>query len=84
MNIIEAIIAPKNIRDQDMEQIVCPRCQDTYTHLERIRPHRDGKDARLSVVLEFSCESGCKFGFNFLQHKGCTLLDLQTIDPEVD
>jgi hypothetical protein len=84
MSIISAIISPASIADQSLEQIACPICQYTYTRLERIRPHRDGKDARLSAVLEFSCEQGCKFGIGFLQHKGFTLLELQTFNPEED
>lgn len=62
--------------DQSKEvKLHCAMCGFQNTHLENIQPHWKGKDNRLSVYLNFSCESGCDFTLEFLQHKGDTLIE---------
>ena len=58
----------------EQKQLLCPICDNFYTHLEEIESYRE-KDNRLCVKLHFSCEAGHKFSLDFHQLEGCTYIN---------
>ena len=54
--------------------LLCPVCDDVWTHLEDVGTDNHSKDERLCGRLHFSCENGCMFTIRAQQHKGQTFL----------
>lgn len=53
--------------------LLCPDCESTLTHLNKVDTHPSGRDRRLATELVFGCED-CHgvFGIAFVNSKGAT------------
>jgi hypothetical protein len=59
----------------------CPVCGFDYVHLVSTETRQD---ERLSIVLNFECESGHKFSSYLNNHKGYMMSNISVEHEEVD